>query len=111
MLGGADLCGLIAFDDVFGAEMRCRDLAGHGIRAACLCWAAGFAYSKFALMSHEDLRMDVIGTVERLRAWRAVDSIWTGWSAFTVGDRLVITAEARSYLGVTVWAIAATTWS
>ena len=80
-----------AFDDVFESEDAMHDAYGHG----------GFAYPKFALMSHEGLRMDVIeydGEITRLaRRWFYLDELERA-----AGDRLrVITAEARSYLGVT----------
>ena len=90
-----------AFDDVFEAEDAMRDAYGHGIDRMLMLGGGGFAYPKFALMSHESLRMDVIeydAEITRLaRRWFYLDELER-----TVGDRLrVITAEARSYLGVT----------
>ncbi|MFR7669893.1 MAG: spermidine synthase [Collinsella sp.] len=90
-----------AFDDVFEAEGAMHDAYGHGIDRMLMLGGGGFAYPKFALMSHEGLRMDVIeydGEITRLaRRWFYLDELER-----TVGDRLrVITAEARSYLGVT----------
>lgn len=90
-----------AFDDVFEAEDAMRDVYGHGISRMLMLGGGGFAYPKFALMSHEGLRMDVIeydGEITRLaRRWFYLDELER-----TAGDRLrVITAEARSYLGVT----------
>lgn len=90
-----------AFDDVFESEDAMRDAYGHGIDRMLMLGGGGFAYPKFALMSHEGLRMDVIeydGEITRLaRRWFYLDELER-----TVGDRLrVITAEARSYLGVT----------
>lgn len=90
-----------AFDDVFEAEDAMRDAYGHGINRMLMLGGGGFAYPKFALMSHKVLRMDVIeydGEITRLaRRWFYLDEL-----EHAVGDRLrVITAEARSYLGVT----------
>lgn len=90
-----------AFDDVFEAEDAMRDAYGHGIDRMLMLGGGGFAYPKFALMSHAGLRMDVIeydGEITRLaRRWFYLDELERA-----VGDRLrVITAEARSYLGVT----------
>ena len=90
-----------AFDDVFEAEDAMRDAYGHGISRMLMLGGGGFAYPKFALMSHEGLRMDVIeydGEITRLaRRWFYLDELERA-----AGDRLrVITAEARSYLGVT----------
>lgn len=90
-----------AFDDVFEAEDVMRDVYGHGIDRMLMLGGGGFAYPKFALMSHESLRMDVIeydAEITRLaRRWFYLDGL-----EHAVGDRLrVITAEARSYLGVT----------
>ena len=90
-----------AFDDVFEAEDAMRDACGHGIDRMLMLGGGGFAYPKFALMSHAGLRMDVIeydGEITRLaRRWFYLDELERA-----VGDRLrVITAEARSYLGVT----------
>ena len=90
-----------AFDDVFESEDAMRDAYGHGINRMLMLGGGGFAYPKFALMSHEGLRMDVIeydGEITRLaRRWFYLDEL-----ECTAGDRLrVITAEARSYLGVT----------
>lgn len=78
-----------------------RDAYGHGIDRMLMLGGGGFAYPKFALMSHEGLRMDVIeydGEITRLaRRWFYLDELERA-----AGDRLrVITAEARSYLGVT----------
>ena len=78
-----------------------RDACGHGIDRMLMLGGGGFAYPKFALKSHEGLRMDVIeydAEITRLaRRWFYLDELER-----TVGDRLrVITAEARSYLGVT----------
>ena len=58
-----------AFDDVFEAEDAMRDAYGHGIDRMLMLGGGGFAYPKFALMSHEGLRMDVIeydGEITRL---------------------------------------------
>ena len=90
-----------AFDDVFEAEDAMRDAYGHGISRMLMLGGGGFAYPKYALVSHEGLRMDVIeydGEITRLaRRWFYLDELERA-----VGDRLrVITAEARSYLGVT----------
>lgn len=90
-----------AFDDVFESEDAMRDAYGHGIDRMLMLGGGGFAYPKFALMSHESLRMDVIeydAEVTRLaRRWFYLDELERA-----AGDRLrVITAEARSYLGVT----------
>lgn len=90
-----------AFDDVFEAERAMHDAYGHGIDRMLMLGGGGFAYPKFALMSRESLRMDVIeydAEITRLaRRWFYLDELER-----TVGDRLrVITAEARSYLGVT----------
>ncbi len=90
-----------AFDDVFEAEGAMRDAYGHGIDRMLMLGGGGFAYPKFALMLHESLRMDVIeydAEITRLaRRWFYLDELER-----TAGDRLrVITAEARSYLGVT----------
>lgn len=90
-----------AFDDVFESEDAMRDAYGHGIDRMLVLGGGGFAYPKFALMSHEGLRMDVIeydGEITRLaRRWFYLDELER-----SAGDRLrVITAEARSYLGVT----------
>ena len=90
-----------AFDDVFESEDAMRDAYGYGIDRMLMLGGGGFAYPKFALMSHESLRMDVIeydAEITRLaRRWFYLDELER-----TVGDRLrVITAEARSYLGVT----------
>ena len=49
-----------AFDDVFEAEDAMRDAYGHGIDRMLMLGGGGFAYPKFALMSHESLRMDVV---------------------------------------------------
>ena len=49
-----------AFDDAFEAEDAMRDAYGHGIDRMLMLGGGGFAYPKFALMSHEGLRMDVI---------------------------------------------------
>ena len=90
-----------AFDDVFESEDAMHDAYGHGINRMLVLGGGGFAYPKFALMSHEGLRMDVIeydGEITRLaRRWFYLDELERA-----AGDRLrVITAEARSYLGVT----------
>ena len=90
-----------AFDDVFEAQDAMRAACGHGIDRMLMLGGGGFAYPKFALMSHEGLRMDVVeydAEITRLaRRWFYVDELERA-----VGDRLrVITAEARSYLGVT----------
>lgn len=100
-LGGAVFTYYRSFDDVFEAEDAMRDAYGHGIDRMLMLGGGGFAYPKFALMSHEDLCMDVIeydGEITRLaRRWFYLDELERA-----VGDRLrVITAEARSYLGVT----------
>ena len=100
-----------AFDDVFEADRAMHDAYGHGIDRMLMLGGGGFAYPKFALMSHESLRMDVIeydAEITRLaRRWFYLDELER-----TVGDRLrVITAEARSYLGVTSVVIVATMWS
>lgn len=62
-----------AFDDVFEAEDVMRDAYGHGINRMLMLGGGGFAYPKFALMSHKVLRMDVIeydGEITRLaRRW------------------------------------------
>ena len=55
-----------AFDDVFEAEGAMRDAYGHGIDRMLMLGGGGFAYPKFALMSHESLRMDVIEYDARL---------------------------------------------
>lgn len=58
-----------AFDDVFESEDAMRDAYGHGIDRMLMLGGGGFAYPKFALMSHEGLRMDVIeydGEITRL---------------------------------------------
>ena len=83
-----------AFDDVFEAEDAMRDAYGHGIDRMLMLGGGGFAYPKFALMSHEGLRMDVIeydGEITRLaRRWFYLDELERA-----AGDRLrVITAEA-----------------
>ena len=90
-----------AFDDVFEAQDAMRAACGHGIDRMLMLGGGGFAYPKFALMSHEGLRMDVVeydAEITRLaRRWFYLDELER-----MVGDRLcVITAEARSYLGVT----------
>ena len=100
-----------AFDDVFEAQDAMRAACGHGIDRMLMLGGGGFAYPKFALMSHEGLRMDVVeydAEITRLaRRWFYLDELER-----MVGDRLcVITAEARSYLGVTSGGIAATTLS
>lgn len=78
-----------------------RDAYGHGIDRMLMLGGGGFAYPKFALLLHEGLRMDVIeydAEITRLaRRWFYLDELERA-----AGDRLrVITAEARSYLGVT----------
>lgn len=58
-----------AFDDVFESEDAMRDAYGYGIDRMLMLGGGGFAYPKFALMSHEGLRMDVIeydGEITRL---------------------------------------------
>ena len=68
-----------AFDDVFEAEDAMRDAYGHGISRMLMLGGGGFAYPKFALMSHEGLRMDVIeydGEITRLaRRWFYLDEL------------------------------------
>ena len=83
-----------AFDDAFEAEDAMRDACGHGIDRMLMLGGGGFAYPKYALMSHEGLRMDVIeydAEITRLaRRWFYLEELER-----TVGDRLrVITAEA-----------------
>lgn len=89
-----------AFDDVFETEDAMRDSYGHGIDRMLMLGGGGFAYPKFALMGHEGFEMDVVeydAEVTRLaRRWFFLDELER-----RVGMRLrVITAEARSYLGV-----------
>ena len=54
-----------------------RDAYGLGINRMLVLGGGGFAYPKFALMSHEGLRMDVIeydGEITRLaRRWFYLD--------------------------------------
>ena len=75
-----------AFDDVFEAEDAMRDAYGHGINRMLMLGGGGFAYPKFALMSHKVLRMDVIeydGEITRLaRRWFYLDEL-----EHAVGDR------------------------
>ena len=90
-----------AFDDVFEAEDAMRANDHHGIDRMLMLGGGGFAYPKFALTAHPDLQMDVVeydAEVTRLaRRWFYLDELEKA-----AGDRLkVITAEARSYLGVT----------
>lgn len=90
-----------AFDDVFEAEPAMREGFGHGIGRVLMPGGGGYSYPKFALMRHAGLEMDVVeydAEVTRLaRRWFYLDELER-----RTGARLrVITAEARSYLGVT----------
>ena len=90
-----------AFDDVFEAEPAMREGFGHGIDRVLMLGGGGYSYPKFALMRHAGLEMDVVeydAEVTRLaRRWFYLDELEQ-----RAGARLcVITAEARSYLGVT----------
>lgn len=90
-----------AFDGVFESEDAMRAGFHHGIDRILMLGGGGYSYPKFALTTHPDLRMDVVeydAEVTRLaRRWFYLDELER-----TAGDRLkVITAEARSYLGVT----------
>lgn len=90
-----------AFDDVFEAEGAMRKSFGHGIDRVLMLGGGGFAYPKFALTQHDKLEMDVVeydAEITRLaRRWFFLDELER-----RMGVRLrVITAEARSYLGVT----------
>ena len=90
-----------AFDDVFESEDAMQADFGHGIERVLMLGGGGFAYPKFALTTHPSLQMDVVeydAEVTRLaRRWFYLDELEKA-----AGDRLkVVTAEARSYLGVT----------
>lgn len=90
-----------AFDDVFEAEDAMRAAFGHGIDRILMLGGGGFSYPKLALMEHGTLEMDVVeydAEITRLaRRWFYLDELER-----RAGARLrVITAEARSYLGVT----------
>ena len=89
-----------AFDDVFEAEAAMREGFGHGIDRILVLGGGGFSYPKLALTRHAGLEMDVVeydAEVTRLaRRWFYLDELER-----RAGARLrVITAEARSYLGV-----------
>lgn len=90
-----------AFDDIFESGDAMRGGYHHGIDRVLMLGGGGYSYPKFALTAHPDLRMDVVeydAEITRLaRRWFYLDELEQ-----TAGDRLkVITAEARSYLGVT----------
>ena len=90
-----------AFDDIFESEDAMQVGFHHGIDRILMLGGGGYSYPKFALTAHPDLRMDVVeydAEVTRLaRRWFYLDELERA-----AGDRLkVITAEARSYLGVT----------
>ena len=90
-----------AFEAAFGAEDAMRAACGHGVDRVLMLGGGGYAYPKLALMAHPQLRMDVVeydSAITRLaRRWLYLDELERA-----AGDRLCeITAEARSYLGVT----------
>lgn len=87
-----------AFDIVFDLEGQKFERTGRGVVDVLALGGGGYAWPKHALMSHDNLHMDVVEIDEAVtraaRRWFFVDELEA-----RAGDRLyIITADGRAYL-------------